>query len=142
MKQIALIVPLALLLGGFGAKITAVNLMASIEAVVRGVFVRKGYQLVSADAAHDASVQVAVRSFSYDITSSWWTAGEHVSAVLILESKKQNDMLKKVYRSGSARRIFFESFGSEIDDRMTQALSDVLLQIAQDPELEHFLTGN
>ena len=128
--------------GGFGAKITAANLMASIEAAVRGMFVRKGYQLVSADASHDASVQVTVRSFSYDVTSSWWTGGEHVSAVLILESKKQNDTLKKVYRSGSERRIFFESFGSEIDDRMNRALRDVLLQIAQDQELEHFLTGN
>ncbi len=127
--------------GGFGTNITAANLMENIEAAVRDIFTRKGYCLVAESAPRDADVQVAVRSFKYDVTTGSWTAGEHATAAFIVDGKRQGKTLKKVYRSDSERRIFFEAGGTELDQKMSSVLGDVLVQIAQDQELERFLTG-
>jgi len=125
--------------GGFGAKITAPDLMAKIDGAIREVFTRKGYRVVSDNATPDAQIDVGVRSFSFDVETGWVTGGEHVSVVLIVEARKYGQAYKKVYRASDEERVFFVAFGSELDDKMSRAFNNVLAQIAQDAELEHFL---
>lgn len=129
--------------GGFGAKITAADLMSTIEKAVHNTFAKKGYRVVAGDSSHDALVEVNIRAFKYEVMQGWWTYGEHVSAVFIIEATRNGNDFKKVYRASDENRIFFESYGSELDEKMSNALRDVLVQIAQDQELEKFLvTGN
>ena len=128
-------------LGSTTAEITTTDLMGVVETAVRDLFVRKGYHLVAAGAPHDARILVGVKTFRYDTKHNVLTWEESVSVEIVLESEKQHRKLRKVYRSNSQQDSVFEAFGGKIDRRMSRVLSDILTQIAQDPELEQFLTG-
>lgn len=122
------------------AKITAKNLLRRIETGMRNMFTRKGYRLVAKNGPSDVDVQIRIRSFKYDVPDELFTTGEHNTAVFIVVAEKQGETMKRTYRSDNEKRMHAVSFADEINRQMSDILNDMLVQIAQDAELERFLT--
>ena len=128
--------------GAIGAKIKAPNLVAEVEAAVNAMFTRKGYRLASGQEV-EATVKVRLRGTRFDYTTGWWTAGQHVSAVISLTARKEGiaGEYENTYRSGAERRRFVVAFGEEIDELFNRHLTETIRQIANDEALHRFLTG-
>ena len=98
-----------------GAKIKAPTLLTEINAAVRTMFTRKGYELVH-DSRAAATVKIRLRGAKFGYTMGFWTAGQHVSAVISLTARKEGaGEYERTYRSEAERRRFVEAFGEEID---------------------------
>lgn len=125
--------------GTRGAKVSATNLPKVVEAQLRDALQRKAFVLVASEQANTPSVVYRLRSFKFDVESGFFTAGRNASVALAVDAKRGDRTYNNVYRYNSEERIVFIPGGSEINNQMNAALSQVLQKANDDQDLDRFL---
>lgn len=127
--------------GGNGAAINTTDLPKVMETSLRDALSRRGYQLVDAEQASDASVTYRLRSMKFDISQGFFTGGEDVTAAMAVEAKRGNRTYDQVYRYNDEQRDVVVPTGNAIDDHVNTALTSILQQAYGDNNLDSTLIG-
>lgn len=124
-----------------GAQITAPQLDDQVQLQLKDSLQKKGYQLVTSEAAADDTLTFRLRAFQFYIEKGYFSGGQEASAVLAVDALRRGLTYTNVYRHNSDQRIQFVPGGDDIDAQMNLVLSDILQQAATDTSLDAFLTG-
>jgi uncharacterized lipoprotein YajG len=127
--------------GSMGAKVSATSLPAVVEAQLRQSLEKKTYALIGAEQPNVPAVVYRLRSFKFEVESGFFTAGRNATVALAVDARRGERSYNNVYRYNSEKRIVFVPGGSEINEQMNAALSEVLQQAANDAALDRFLTS-
>lgn len=125
--------------GSFGAKVSATNLPTIVESQLRQSLEKKAFVLIGAEQPGTPTVVYRLRSFKFEVESGFFTGGRNATATLAVDARRGERSYNNVYRYNSEQRIVFVPGGSEINDQMNAALTQVLQQAAEDKELDRFL---
>jgi uncharacterized lipoprotein len=123
-----------------GAKISAQQLPATVERILREILTEKHYRIVADQNAAAAEVTYRLRSFKFEIETGFFTGGRNSSAVLTVEARRRGQEYSHVYRDNSETRILVVPGEADINQQMNAALSRILTEAANDNDLDRFLT--
>ena len=127
--------------GTMGSKITAPNLMNTLRTNLRDGFLKKGYQIVDAESAANANVTIKLRAFKYYVETGFFSGGENINAVLVLEALKAGGDYRNTYRYKDEERILIVQTGDSLDESLNAALATIMTQLMSDSKLHAFLTN-
>ncbi len=138
-----------------GADITVKDIIPALERELRNGLEAKGFTVVSGGTSGstagnvdtnlvgngepDVDFEAKLRAFKFFIESGFWSGAENTSVVINVEAVKGGQDYEKSYRFNSEESAMVVPEGSEIDDALNAALSEVLAQIMRDQQLMSFL---
>lgn len=122
------------------ADITAKNIIPALERELKKGLEAKGFEALSAQSDADAEFEARLRRFKYFIPPPRFIGStENTWVVINIEAKKRGKAFERRYRVHTKEPGLFASTGTEIDQKLNAALSEVLARIMRDAELMSFL---
>ncbi len=125
---------------GAAAEITTdQDLAALIREKVASGLTKEGYQVINYPQSSGARLTLELRDLKYSTSTGFWTGGVDVDGALKAIGSNGDSTYEKLYRTDKKNRVVVVPTAETNEQWLNEALSDLLRQVFDDPELSAFL---
>jgi uncharacterized lipoprotein YajG len=126
---------------GAAAEITTdQDLAALIREKVASGLTKEGYQVVNYLQSSGARLTLELRDLKYSTSTGFWTGGVDVDGAIKAIGSNGGDTYEKLYRTDKKSRVVVVPTAGTNEQWLNEALSDLLRQVFEDPELAALLS--
>jgi len=126
---------------GAAAEITTdQDLAALIREKVASGLTKEGYQVVNYLQSSGARLTLELRDLKYSTSTGFWTGGVDVDGAIKAIGSNDGDTYEKLYRTDKKSRVVVVPTAGTNEQWLNEALSDLLRQVFEDPELAALLS--
>ncbi len=126
---------------GAAAEITTdQDLAALIREKIASGLTKEGYQVVNYLQSSGARLTLELRDLKYSTSTGFWTGGVDVDGAIKAIGTNGSDTYEKLYRTDKKSRVVVVPTAGTNEQWLNEALSDLLRQVFEDPELAALLS--